>query len=122
MFVPLIVLAVAGWKKTALRLLVPCLLLLLYLNWPPLGRIDDRGDYLLNFSLLQPAEEGPGAHLSEAEFLAELRPHEAWDWSGWYWLWPNQLASWVPLVWALVLVGGAELLRRWLRNVRDHKA
>jgi hypothetical protein len=107
--VPLIVLALVGWKKTALGLLIPCLLLLLYLNWPP----DDCwrsprppvNAYLLDFSRL--------ATYSSSDMT--LLWYEAWDWSGWYWLWPNQLASWTLLKWALALVGGAEFVRWRIR-------
>jgi hypothetical protein len=130
LLVPLIVLAVLGWKKTALRLLIPCLLLLLYLNWPPddmwiLRRYgtswttaySHAGGYFLNFSLLEaPRASGTGAD-------STLSAHEAWNWSGWYWLWPNQLASWSgPLAWALALAGCAEFLRRWLRAVADSRS
>jgi tRNA A-37 threonylcarbamoyl transferase component Bud32 len=135
--VPLIVLAVVGWKKTALSLLAPCLLLLLYLNWPsddnwrpqpaPEGyRYDNQRSYLFSFSLLEPPKEGEvrGSETAERHRkLATLLPYEAWDWSGWYWLWPIQLASWrrgdmlvCPLVWAIALAGAAEFLRRRARN------
>jgi hypothetical protein len=119
--VPLIVLALAGWKKAALRLLIPCLLLLVYLNWPldeswrtsiTWGyHYNDKG-YLLNFARLEPA---PGSGPSDN---GSLLPYEAWDWSGWYWLWPIQLASWGLFGWAVVLVGGAELVRWDFRNAR----
>jgi hypothetical protein len=131
--VPLIVLALVGWKKTALGLLIPCLLLLLYLNWPPdeswrtsNARIDhskfpsdyvyDDKWYFLDFALLKPT---PG---SGPEANGSLLPEESWDWSGWYWLWPGQMAAWQggdkphPLVLALVLVGGAEFVRWLIRN------
>jgi hypothetical protein len=129
--VPLIVLARLGWKKTAVGLLLPCLLLLLCLNWPALGEISHhvsdppgRGFHiedeaaqrchLLEFGLLEPEPKG------EKEYLGTLLAHEAWDWSGWYWLWPDQLGSWRSgyfsgnaLVWALALAAGAELVR-WI--------
>jgi hypothetical protein len=129
--VPLIVLALAGWRKSALGLLVPCLLLLLYLNWPsddsfkpppkPVGGYQPRNPepnwYLLDFERLVPPYEehswGSGAAAKHAGELATLLPHETWDWTGWYWLWPNQLASWSgPLTWAIVLTGAAEFVRR----------
>jgi hypothetical protein len=133
--VPLCVLALAGWRKTALGLLVPCLLLLLYLNGPwssdeyfkvlPVtsdGKHQENREpnwYLLNVELLVPAYEGqawqfPG---QQARALVTLYPHETWDWTGWYWLWPNQLASWSgPLAWALALLAAAELARWLSRN------
>jgi hypothetical protein len=125
--VPLIVLALVGWKKTALGLLVPCLLLLLYLNWPPLGAISDHKSYLLDFSLLEPRfQDGQNARYFVG---GTLLPYEAWDWSGWYWLWPWQMGAWQgrdtwhPLVLALVLVGGSEfvpwLVRWWIRNAYE---
>jgi hypothetical protein len=125
LLVPLIVLAVVGWKKTALRLLIPCLLLLLYLNWPPddMWRIRPGTPYsgyslypygyLLDFSPPQPPRaSGPGVD-------NRLYAHESWDWSGWYWLWPNQLASWALLKWALALVGGAEFVRWFIRKAKE---
>jgi hypothetical protein len=126
LLVPLIVLVVVGWKKTALRLLIPCLLLLLYLNWPPddVWKLRPGGykapnyylnpeRYLLNFSLLQPPRaSGPGVD-------STLYAYESWDWSGWYWLWPNQLASWALLKWALALVGGAEFVRWFIRKAKE---
>jgi hypothetical protein len=120
--VPLIVLALVGWKKTALGLLIPCLLLLLYLNWPldeswrtsstSHYDYDDKG-YFLNFALLNPT---PG---SGTEANGSLLPEESWDWSGWYWLWPLQLASWGLFGRALALVGGAELLRWSIREAKE---
>jgi hypothetical protein len=134
--VPLIVLALVGWKMTALGLLIPCLLLLLYLNWPPLRSIakDDQSWYLLDFGQFRPQRgredwgtEGWGAYMQASNRyyrLADLLPCETWDWSGWYWLWPSQLAVWGdrglggPLMWALPLVGVAELLRWVIRRVK----
>jgi tRNA A-37 threonylcarbamoyl transferase component Bud32 len=115
---PLIVLAAAGWKKTALSLLVPCLFLLLYLNWPSddcwrkSGWPDECKQFLLDFTLL----ESPPAQPSSGRSDGPLFPYQAWDWSGWYWLWPNQMASWIQLKWALALVAGAELARRLYRQ------
>jgi tRNA A-37 threonylcarbamoyl transferase component Bud32 len=126
--VPLIVLAAAGWKKTALGLLVPCLLLLLYLNWPPLGAISAHKMSLLDFSLLEPKEVYPwSSDVEKARYFTggTLLPYEAWDWSGWYWLWPWQMGAWQgrdtwhPLVLALVLVGGAELVRWFIRQCKE---
>jgi hypothetical protein len=145
--VPLIVLAVVGRKKAALCLLVSCLLLLLYLNWPshvnPVAShhggilhpfvqygYEEADYYLLNFHQLI-----SGSVTAEER---ELLPYEAWDWSDWYWLWPNQCGSWRsgyifmvfpgrsnswlcpnPLVLALVLLGGVEFLRRNAPKVRE---
>jgi hypothetical protein len=111
---PLIVLAVRGWKKTALGLLVPCLLLLVYINWPArMSFSDDVSGYLLSF---RPARELRNGDWWESN--PPLRSYEAWDWSGWYWLWPDQLSSWRrgiyfgnPLTWALVVVACVGLLR-----------
>jgi tRNA A-37 threonylcarbamoyl transferase component Bud32 len=127
--VPLCVLALAGWRKTALGLLVPCLVLLLYLNGPrpsdeyfkvlpvtPDGHNQENREpnwYLLNSELLEPANDHGAQHARE---LLTLYPHETWDWTGWYWLWPNQLASRSgPLAWAFALLAAAELAR-WLRR------
>jgi hypothetical protein len=135
--VPLCVLTLAGWRKTALGLLVPGLLLLLSLNgpWPsdeyfmvlpktPDGYPQENREpnwYLLNFELLKPSYDWNhdlnGNEAWQARELASLLPHETWDWTGWYWLWPNQLASWSgPLAWALALLAAAELARWLSRN------
>ena len=54
--------------------------------------------------------------------LRRLYQDEAWDWSGWYWLWPYRLGAWRswavcfnPLAWALV-VAAASAARRVLRR------
>jgi hypothetical protein len=108
--VPLIVLAAIGRKRTALGLLVPCLLLLLYVNWPTRVTFTDSG---LKGYLLSVRE-------SATDEFVTLRSMEAWDWSAWYWLWPDQLASWRgPLMWALGLAGCAEFLRRQFRKLRE---
>jgi hypothetical protein len=108
--VPLIVLAAIGRKRTALGLLVPCLLLLLYVNWPTRVTFTDLG---LKGYLLSVRE-------SATDEFVTLRSMEAWDWSAWYWLWPDQLASWRgPLMWALGLAGCAEFLRRQFRKLRE---
>jgi hypothetical protein len=111
--VPLIVLAAVGRKRTALGLLVPSLLLLLYVNWPTRATFSSLSlkGYLL--SVRESATNDGG------EFLT-LRSMEAWDWSAWYWLWPDQLAALNgPLVWAVGMVGGAEFFRRQFRKIRQ---
>jgi tRNA A-37 threonylcarbamoyl transferase component Bud32 len=54
--------------------------------------------------------------------LWRLYQDEAWDWSGWYWLWPYRLGAWRdwavcfnPLPWTLVAVA-ASAARRVLRR------
>jgi hypothetical protein len=84
---PLVGLALVGRMKAALGLLIPCLLLLVYLNWPPRGN-----DWPLWGIGESSYSQWIPSNLSYSENA--LLPCEAWDWSGWYWLWPLALDSW----------------------------